>query len=148
MVRSFAAVLLFVLGIGCGGAEPQTRIPFDPCSMPPEGNWTGEWNSPQFGIMQVSQSGQSVVGQWNNDVTHRVGRLEGTMQGCLVLFTWNESDNTVPGMPRQFSGRGVFRYIYEPPSGAAADAHRFEGTWGYGNEVQGGGAWEGRRRRL
>ena len=51
-------------------------------------------------------------------------------------------------MPRVTNGRGVLQYVVDPPVGATGrPVHRFEGTWGYGQDVQAGGAWTGRKRR-
>jgi hypothetical protein len=147
MFRTLRAVsLVTALVAGCGGATANQQNPFPDCPLPEGAGFTGRWGS-NLGDMELSQDGNTVVGSWKDLPNHKTGHIEGTMRGCLLLFSWTQSDDMIPGMPRESTGRGVFRYILDPASGTGVPIHRFEGTWGYGNDLQGGGVWNGRKKR-
>jgi hypothetical protein len=114
--------------------------------MPEGGSFTGHWGS-NLGDMELTQDGATAVGSWKDLPNHKTGRIEGTVRGCLLRFSWTQTDDMIPGMPRVTTGRGVFRYIIDPPVGTGLPIHRFEGTWGYDQDVQGGGTWTGRKKR-
>ena len=139
MFRTLRAVsLVIALVAGCGGAPANQQNPFPDCPLTEGAGFTGRWGS-NLGVMELSQDGATVVGSWKDLPNHKTGHIEGTMRGCLLLFSWTQSDDMIPGMPRESTGRGVFRYILDPASGTGVPIHRFEGTWGYGNDLQGGG---------
>jgi hypothetical protein len=91
--------------------------------------------------------GATVVGSWKDLPNHKTGRVEGTVRGCLLMFSWTQTDDMIPNMPRETSGHGVLQYIVDPPVGTGRPIHRFEGSWGYDQDVQGGGMWTGRKKR-
>ena len=52
------------------------------------GTYTGVWHSPQYGEMQMVQTGTQIVGCYVQN--ERAGRLQGTLQGNLMRFEWSE----------------------------------------------------------
>lgn len=146
-VLFFAGAMLAALLAGCSGPGPNTQSPFPECAMPEEGSFTGRWAT-NMGDLELSQDGATVVGSWSDVANHKKGNIEGTARGCLLFFSWTQTDDKIPGMPRVTNGRGVLQYVVDPPVGTTGrPVHRFEGTWGYGQDVQAGGAWTGRKRR-
>lgn len=147
MRRTLTLVAVFGLAVAaCNGSSGSTQSPYPDCAMPDGGNFTGRWNT-NLGDMELSQDGTTVVGSWKDPPNHKTGNVEGTVRGCLLFFSWTQTDDTIPGMPRLTRGRGVLQYVVDPPMGAGPPIHRFEGSWGYDNDVQGGGVWTGRKRR-
>ena len=145
-IRTLMVALLFVgLAAACGSSANQVN-PFPECPMPEGGSYTGRWAS-NLGDMELTQDGATVIGTWKDLPAHKTGHIEGTVRGCLLLFSWTQVDEMIPGMPRESTGRGVFQYIVELQSGTGSSVHRFEGTWGYDNDLQGGGVWNGRKKR-
>jgi len=145
--KSLTAVLLVSgLAAACGGPTADQRSPFPDCAMPEGGTYSGRWTT-NLGDLELTQDGTTVVGSWKDLPNHKTGHVEGTARGCLLFFSWNQEDEAVPGMPRQTTGRGVFQYVIDPPLGTGLPVHRFEGTWGYDLDVQGGGVWHGRKKR-
>ncbi|NMC71064.1 MAG: hypothetical protein GYA57_13500 [Myxococcales bacterium] len=144
--RTVIVALGLVVASCNGGGGGNTASPYPDCPMPEGGNFSGRWNT-NLGDMTLTQDGTTVVGSWKDLPNHKSGNIEGTVRGCLLFFSWTQTDDTIPGRPRQTNGRGVFRYVVDPPVGTGLPIHRFEGTWGYDNDVQGGGVWTGRKRR-
>src|SRR5689334_7488938 len=97
-------VLLLACVAGCGGGG--VNIPQGP--MPQGGSFTGVWHSPQYGEMQMVQTGNSVVGEYTKD--ERSGTLQGTVQGNVMRFEWSEERELVAGRPVITRGHGYFVY--------------------------------------
>jgi len=108
--------------------------------MPTGGNWSGQWQSPQYGDMHLCQNGQQVMGDYIKNERH--GTLHGTVQGDLLRFSWEEGRELVQGRPVTTRGHGYFRYVI----GEDTD-HYFQGEWGIDDAYEGGGAWNGVRMR-
>ncbi len=111
--------------------------------MPPGGTFTGVYHSPQYGELHVVQSGPHVVGEYGKD--ERRGRIEGSVQGNVLRFRWEERRELVRGRPVRTSGRGYFRYV------RGGDGRDYLlGEWGVGEDEVGGGEWRAvklRKRR-
>ncbi|MBI5500439.1 MAG: hypothetical protein HY907_09360 [Deltaproteobacteria bacterium] len=142
----FACVVLATAMAGCSGRGPNAQSPFPECTMPEGGSYTGRWAT-NMGDMELSQDGNTVVGTWKDVEWHKSGHIEGTVRGCLLLFSWTQIDERIPNVPRETTGHGVLQYIIDPPVGTGLPVHRFDGTWGHDRDMQGGGAWTGRKRR-
>jgi hypothetical protein len=78
------------------------------------GSYTSNW-----GPVKLEQHGAHVTGEYVFDG----GKLDGTMDGNLLRFTWRERAGT---------GHGVF---------AVASDGELIGTWGAGPDDLGGGGW-------
>lgn len=130
---------LVALALGCGGGgSANLRIG----TMPPGGTFHGVWQSPQYGNMHLCQSGSQVVGDYEKD--ERRGRIQGTVQGDVMRFQWEERRELVVGRPSVSRGRGYFRIA----QGQDQDWY-FQGEWGHDSAEQGGGPWNGvKMRRL
>lgn len=74
----------------------------------------------------LQRRGDHVIGVYNYGVG--IGRLDGSVEGTVLTFTWREQGR---------NGSGLLRIT---PDGA-----QFTGTWGSGDETTGGGGWTGRR---
>jgi hypothetical protein len=91
--------------------------------------WTGTWDT-EFGPLRLSQSGETVSGDYDWDQ----GRLSGTVSGNVLRGTWNE----VP--------------TRQPPTDAGevaltmrADCQSFTGQWRYGSSEAWRTGWFGQR---
>lgn len=131
-----ALMLTGVLAPGCGGAG--VDIPEGP--MPDGGSFTGVWHSPQYGRMQMVQTGSNVVGEYTKD--ERAGRIQGTARGNVLRFEWSEERELVAGRPVVTRGRGFFRYSID-----GAGDHIIQGRWGVDDDESGGGEWNAARDR-
>lgn len=134
------ALLVLAQLAGCGGAG---RANVSPGPMPDGETFTGVWHSPQYGDMQLVQTGSSVVGEYVHD--ERRGRVQGTATGDLLRFEWTERRELVAGRPNTTRGRGYFRFQI------GEDNDRYlVGEWGHDDNETGGGPWRAvrdRRRR-
>lgn len=135
LVHGLAAGLVLAVA-GCGGGG--VSVPEGP--MPQGGSFTGVWHSPQYGRMEMVQTGQQVVGEYVKD--ERTGRIQGTVRGNVLRFEWSESRELVSGRPVTTRGRGYFRYTI----GEDGD-HYVEGEWGVDDNMSGGGEWNAARDR-
>lgn len=138
LVVSLAAALL---AAGCGGGINRANV--SPGPMPDGETFTGVWHSPQYGEMQLVQTGSSVIGEYVHD--ERRGRIQGTATGDLLRFEWTELRELVAGRPNTTRGRGYFRFQ------VGDDNDRYiVGEWGHDDSETGGGPWRAvrdRRRR-
>ncbi len=143
MLKAAHLVIGFAtLSFACGGGPRRADVPSR--SMPPNGTFTGVWNSPQYGEMHLQQTGTAVVGEYVKD--ERRGHLEGHALGATLRFEWNEQRETVRGRPTTTRGRGYFVYRID----AESTDHLIEGEWGHDRDEVGGGPWTAirdRRRR-
>lgn len=135
------ATLAFASLAACGGGGGRANV--SPGTMPAGQTFTGVWHSPQYGEMQMVQTGSQVVGEYVQD--ERRGRIQGTVQGDLLRFEWSERRELVAGRPIVTRGRGYFRFVV----GDDRDYY-IVGEWGHDDNETGGGPWRGvrdRRRR-
>lgn len=124
-------ILLLCAAVGCGGGE--VNVKSEP--MPEDGTFTGVWFSPQYGRMDMVQTGNNLVGEYEKD--GRKGKIQGTVEGDLARFTWTETRELVSGLPSETTGRGYFKYEVDPSTGE----HKIVGQWGMKDKMTGGGPW-------
>jgi hypothetical protein len=137
-IRTLVMSAVFAMvAAGCGGAGG--RVALTPGAMPEGGEFGGVWNSPQYGRMDMVQTGSTIVGEYTKN--ERSGRLEGTAQGDLMRFTWTERRELVAGVPRVNRGRGYFRIVKD------AEGFKLLGEWGHDDSETGGGPWNAVRTR-
>lgn len=130
---------------GCGSNGGRPSGPFDACPMPAGERYDGKYYRVPDGIqMQLTQTGNTLSGTWDDSRAHRSARIEGTIEGCLAYFSWTETDEGIPGMPRTRNGRGAFRYMMPDPD-ATDQARRLDMVIGHGNDVEGAGQWQWRK---
>ena len=108
--------------------------------MPQGGSFHGVWQSPQYGNMHLCVTGAHVVGDYQKD--ERRGTIQGTVQGDVLRFQWEEKREMVVGRPSVTRGRGYFRLKI----GEDTDQY-FEGEWGHDDSETGGGPWNGVKMR-
>lgn len=117
------------LVIACGGSQKPKPGP-----LPTGATFYGVWQSPQYGNMHLCQSGNQVVGDY---VKHeRAGRIQGTVEGDLLIFRWEDRRELVAGKPQVRRGRGYFRIQI----GEDGDQY-IQGEWGMDEDLTGGGPW-------
>jgi hypothetical protein len=73
----FLALFLMILVAACEPIQPLA---------PAESNLTGAWQSPEGGLMALTQQGDRVQGRYEHDQ----GQLEGTLNGGRLSFRWWE----------------------------------------------------------
>jgi hypothetical protein len=104
---------------------------------PPQFDLTGTWNSPEWGLMELTQTGDRVVGTY----VYRDGQIEGRLEGNRFSYRWWE---TAPGQPYEsvtdpgLRGDGYFDI--------SADGSHIEGEWRYADSELWVGAWTADRQ--
>ncbi|MCP4676617.1 MAG: hypothetical protein GY854_14110 [Deltaproteobacteria bacterium] len=128
---SLLAISLFLVWClaGCGGSQTQ-EVRWIKGSMPASGNFDGVYQS-DFGRLELTANGATVVGLYESD--QHYGRVEGKIEGNLLLFNWTQWNEEMRGKVRKTSGEGVFQYVIEevPIGNKTKEYHRLEGWWGY-----------------
>lgn len=127
--KHIAPALLLGVILGCGGSQMPKAGP-----LPQGATFYGVWESPQYGNMHLCQSGNKVIGDY---VKHeRAGRIQGDVDGDLLIFQWEDRRELVAGKPQVRKGRGYFRIQI----GEDGDQY-IKGEWGMDDELSGGGPW-------
>ena len=111
---------------GCGGSAANITIG----TMPEGRTYQGVWQSPQYGNMHLCVTGSQVVGDFEKDERH--GRIQGTVQGDVLRFQWDEEREMVVGRPTTTRGRGYFKLFVDENEDS-----RIEGEWGLDNAETG-----------
>lgn len=127
--KHILAALVLGAILGCGGSQKPKAGP-----LPQGAAFYGVWQSPQYGNMHLCQSGKKVIGDY---VKHeRRGRIQGTVDGDLLTFQWEDHRELVQGVPQERRGQGYFRIEI----GEDGDQY-LKGEWGMDDEMSGGGPW-------
>jgi len=127
--KQIALTLLLGVILGCGGSQKPKAGP-----LPEGATFYGVWQSPQYGNMHMCQSGKQVIGDY---VKHeRAGRIQGDLDGDLLIFQWEDRRELVSGKPQVRRGRGYFRIEI----GEDGDQY-VKGEWGMDDDLSGGGPW-------
>ncbi|MGB8329238.1 MAG: hypothetical protein WCE62_03855 [Polyangiales bacterium] len=130
-MKAMQIALTLLLGVilGCGGSQKPKAGP-----LPAGATFYGIWESPQYGNMHLCQSGKQVIGDY---VLHeRAGRIQGDVDGDLMIFRWEDRRELVAGKPQVRRGKGYFRIEI----GEDGDQY-IKGEWGLEDELTGGGPW-------
>jgi hypothetical protein len=109
-------------------------------TLPKGASFYGVWQSPQYGNMHLCQSGNQVVGDYLKN--ERTGRIQGTIEGDLLVFQWEDRRELVEGKPQIRRGKGYFRIEV----GEDGDQY-LKGEWGMDDEMSGGGPWNAAKLR-
>lgn len=134
-IRLPLGLVALTLIVGCGGASVDAKI--KPGPMPAGGDFSGVYHSPQYGEMNLIQTGNAVVGEYKKD--ERTGRINGAVEGDLLRFDWVERRALVANKPVETKGKGYFKYMIDPSN----NEHVIKGEWGIGSQMTGGGPWNG-----
>jgi hypothetical protein len=127
--KQIALALLLGVILSCGGSQKPKAGP-----LPEGATFYGVWQSPHYGNMHLCQSGRQVIGDY---VKHeRAGRIQGDVDGDLLVFQWEDRRELVSGKPQVRRGRGYFRIQI----GEDGDQY-VKGEWGMDDDVSGGGPW-------
>lgn len=125
--RLFPSLLVALLGASaCGGSSANIMIG----TMPQGRTYQGVWQSPQYGNMHLCVTGSQVFGDFEKD--ERRGQIQGTIQGDVLRFQWEESREMVVGRPTVTRGRGYFKLFIDENEDS-----RVEGEWGLDNDETG-----------
>ena len=124
-------LFIVIVALGCGGNSADISAG----TMPQGGSFTGVYHSPQYGEMDLIQTGDSVIGEYKKD--ERSGKINGSVEGDLMRFEWVEQKAMISNRPTETRGRGYFRYLIDSATGD----HVLKGEWGVGDNETGGGPW-------
>ena len=127
--KQIALALLLGVIFGCGGSQKPKAGP-----LPEGATFYGVWQSPQYGNMHMCQSGKQVIGDYIKN--ERAGRIQGDVDGDLLIFQWEDRRELVSGKPQIRRGRGYFRIQI----GEDGDQY-VQGEWGMDDDLSGGGPW-------
>ena len=118
------------------------------CSKPPivkdkEGppipglNLTGDWYSPEFGIIEIKQDGLAISGKYEDEYSRdRNGHFRGLIKGDIIRLEWIQPGNPDGAiMPKK--GRAWLRILDH--------GKRLDGEWGYDTDQYRGGVWTASR---
>lgn len=131
MRRILIFLAMFASLAACGGAG---RADITIAPMPDGASFHGVWQSPQYGDMHLCQTGSSVIGDYEKD--ERRGRIQGTIQGNTLRYTWEERRQMVVGRTQVTRGRGYFQLVLGEDNN-----QYFTGEWGVDEQETGGGPW-------
>ena len=132
LVLSCMVLSVGLFSVSCGGGQ---HAKLNVGAMPAGGTFTGVWFSPQYGEMHMQQNGATVIGKYTKD--ERLGRIQGSVQGDVMRFEWNESRELIVGRPVKTKGHGYFRLVKD----TSEDTWKLLGEWGHDESEQGGGQW-------
>jgi hypothetical protein len=151
-VRSIVSKMLVLLVLcvpgslltGCGGSGSGGKTAnVKSESMPDGGSWTGVYYSPLYGWLHLVEDGNNVNGKWLRPRRDRWGKLQGSVDGNVLRFTWEEFEYGLVGPNSTKSGKGYL--VYKRPPGTNVD-DQVEGELGRGlDEV--GQPWDGVKQR-
>lgn len=129
----------------CAGGSAAIRSKKGP--MPEGGDFTGVWFSSEYGEMHLHQTDDRVAGWYKKN--ERLGKIQGTVEGNILRFEWEEKREMVMGKPTTTSGHGYFVYVIDKEERGKAkyEVHRLEGEWGLGDDDTGGGEWTATKSR-
>lgn len=151
-VRSIVSKMLVLLVLcvpgalatGCGGSGSSGKtanVKSGP--MPDGGSWTGVYYSPLYGWLHLVEQGDTVNGKWLRPRRDRWGKLEGTTDGNVLRFEWQEFEYGLVGPNSSRGGKGYL--VYKRPPGDNVD-DQVEGEIGRGNDEV-GQPWDGVKQR-
>lgn len=151
-MRRTVLMAVAVMAVSCGGQQASSyvwndvdeasgqRVNVAQGAMPAGQSFTGVYRSPQIGDIEMVQTGDSIVGQYEYDrgSCHVRAHIEGNVSGNLMRFNWRE-DHRPCGRIQPVIGRAYFLYHLEETDGVARG--RLFGRWGYQEDDHSGGPW-------
>ena len=126
-----ACCVAALVALGCGGAQKTARVEIAARPMPESGSWDGVFQSPAYGRMEFTVQGANVVCLYEGE--RHYGKIEGTIDGDVLNFTWTQWKQDLQGKERTSTGHGYFRYVIEEEKTTSSTkrVHRLNGEWGY-----------------
>jgi len=127
-----ACCVAILVAAGCGGGQTgSTTAEIAPRPMPEGGNFDGVFQSPAYGRMEFTVQGANVLGLYEGE--RHYGKIEGTIDGDVLNFTWTQWKQDLQGKERSSTGHGYFRYVIEEEKAMTSvkKVHRLNGEWGY-----------------
>jgi hypothetical protein len=145
--RVFSVLLVALLALtalGCGNMNGEGKTAnIESGPMPSGGSWEGVWYSELFGELHMKETGSRVEGRWMRPEMERWGKLQGSHDGNVLRFEWEEFVDGIIGPNSKKTGRGYF--VYSRPEGENVD-DRIRGEIGRGNDEV-GAPWEAIKQR-
>jgi hypothetical protein len=130
---ALSLVLAIALGFALSSCATTPNVPKSQ-PMPAGKTFTGVWYSPQFEHMNLRQTGDRVAGVYTYQ---NGGRIEGKVDGNLLIFTWVEPGNKERAR-RSMKGSGYLQLLVGKGEYGKT---KLAGEWGYGDDLTGGGPW-------
>jgi len=126
-----ACCVAVLFALGCGGAQKSASVQITARPMPEGGSWDGVFQSPAYGRMEFTVQGANVVCLYEGE--RHYGKIEGTIDGDVLNFTWTQWKQDLQGKERTSTGHGYFRYVIEEEktTSSTKKVHRLKGEWGY-----------------
>ena len=94
---------------GCGAHEaafPTVKVG----EMPAGQTWPGVYYNPVYGYLHLVGQEGNLVGRWKRTDSSHWGELNGTVEGNVLRFKWNEHTYGAVGPAADIRGTGVFSY--------------------------------------
>jgi hypothetical protein len=137
-LRNFALIASIALApavLGCGPSTPDAKLAnVTAGAMPKEAGWEGVYYSPLFGTLHLKSKGGGVEGRWLTPVKDVCGHLQGTSDGNVLKFEWEQWTIGLVGPNSKRNGRGYF--AYSRPEGENVD-DEIHGAIGQGQDEVG-----------
>ena len=134
--KNLYLVMIALLTINFGCAPPPV-VKDKPGPRIPGVNLTGDWYSPEFGIMELKQDGVAVSGKYEDECSRdRNGHFRGLIKGDILRIEWIQPGNpNAAVMPKK--GRAWLRILQQ--------GKKLSGEWGYEQDQYNGGVWTATR---
>ncbi|NLN61322.1 MAG: hypothetical protein GX146_00370 [Myxococcales bacterium] len=134
------AIALVAASLAACGGNPHRKT-LTPGNIHPDGSFDGVFHSEAYGRMEFTVNGDKAAGLYEGE--RHYGKIDGTINGDIMLFKWYQWNEDLSGKVRQSSGRGYFRYevIDEGTVQQSRLTHFLKGEWGYGDD-NAGNPWE------
>lgn len=133
-ITTLGMVVVLVGGLIVGCATPEHP---EPDSMPQGASFGGLWYSEQFEHMYLHQDGNRVEGVYAYGAG---GKLEGEVQGNLLLFEWHEPGDRAE-LRQEQGGKGFLQLVERDGK------WELVGEWGYDDDRRDQGIWEAEFQR-
>lgn len=106
--------------VACGPDGPEAKTAnVKPGAMPSDASWEGVYYDVLFGELHLEEDGNSIKGKWQRPLKGQWGKVEGTVDGNLMRFSWEEYVDGLTGPNSRKKGRGYF--VYSRPAGDNVD---------------------------
>jgi hypothetical protein len=121
--RWLAAAALVLAGAGtvaCGPDSPSAKVAnVSPKPMPSKASWEGVYYDVLFGELHLVEEGNTITGKWQRPLKAQWGKVDGTVDGNVMRFSWEEYVDGLAGPNSRKKGKGYF--VYSRPAGDNVD---------------------------
>jgi hypothetical protein len=103
------AVTPVALG-ACSSTGSAKTANIQPGDMPSGAEWRGVYFSPLYGYLHIETDGDKVQGKWLRPSRDKWAKIDGTITGDLIRFSWTEYTIGAVGPNSSRSGKGYLKY--------------------------------------